>query len=200
MKARGPYWALALAVAVAVAASALVVLRGGGGVTDEGGSGAAVSRPELPLTIHDTPQSVDGVTFEGPAGEQHALSDFRGQVVVLNLWATWCPPCRKEMPTLDALQQRLGGDDFRVVALSVDQGGAEAVQEFYDEIGIEHLPLYIDSSMRVMSDLGVRGLPTTLVLDAQGREVARLVGETDWAAPRMIEYLRELIERSSDKP
>ncbi len=198
MKARGPYWALALAVAVALAASALVVLRGGGGVTDEGGSGAAVSRPELPLTIHDRPRPVEDVTFEGPAGAQHGLSDFRGQVVVLNLWATWCPPCREEMPTLDALQQRLGGDGFQVIALSVDQGGMSVVREFYDEIGIEHLPRYIDSSMRVMSGLGVRGLPTTLVLDRQGREVGRLVGKADWATPQVIDFLNGLMARGSE--
>lgn len=196
MKARGPYWALALVAAFAAAGVGLLTFSGGG-TGAAGDSTAAPARPGLPLSIHDQPQPLDRVTFDNAAGETLALSDFRGQVVVLNLWATWCPPCRKEMPTLDALQRRLGGDDFQVIALSVDQGGASAVREFYDEIGIEHLSLYIDSSMRAMSRLAVRGLPTTLVLDRQGREVARLVGETDWAAPAMIDYLRELIERGN---
>lgn len=196
MKARGPFWALGLALVVTAAAVGLLRF-GGGGMEAGADSAAAPKRPGLPLSIHDQPQALERVTFENGAGETLALADFRGQVVVLNLWATWCPPCRKEMPTLDALQQRLGSNDFQVIALSVDQGGAEAVQAFYDEIGIEHLPLYVDSSMRAMSRLVVRGLPTTLVLDRQGRELARLVGETDWAAPEMIDYLRELSERGN---
>jgi thiol-disulfide isomerase/thioredoxin len=196
LKARGPFWALALALVVMAAAVGLLTFDVGG--TDSGAdSAAAPKRPGLPLSIHEQPQALDRVTFDNGAGETLALADFRGQIVVLNLWATWCPPCRKEMPTLDALQQRLGGDDFQVIALSVDQGGAEAVRDFYDQIGIEHLPLYVDSSMRAMSRLAVRGLPTTLVLDAQGRELARLVGETDWAAPEMIDYMRELTERGN---
>ena len=194
MRARGPYWALVLAVVVAAAATALVFF-GGGGAGGTGPSGTAAEQAGLPLSIHGSPQSVERFTFDNAEGETLELADFGGRVVVLNLWATWCPPCREEMPTLDALQQRLGGDDFQVIALSVDQGGAGIVRDFYDEIGIEHLPLYIDSSMRVMSRLGVRGLPTTLVLDRQGREVARLVGKADWATPEMIDYLRDLIER-----
>lgn len=196
MKARGPYWALALAVIAAAAAAVLVTL--GGGTAGSSGQGVAAGHAGLPLSFHETPRSVEQFTFEDSEGEELTLAEFQGQVVVLNLWATWCPPCREEMPTLDTLQQRLGGDRFQVIALSVDQGGPEAVRDFYDEIGIEHLPLYIDSSMRAMSRLAVRGLPTTLVLDARGREIARLVGETDWAAPEMVDYLRELIERGSD--
>jgi thiol-disulfide isomerase/thioredoxin len=88
------------------------------------------------------------------------------------------------MPTLDELQERLGGDKFQVVALSMDRAGAQAVRDFYSEIGIDHLRLYIDSNMRAMSRLRIQGLPTTLILDRQGREIARLIGEADGSAPK----------------
>jgi len=155
-------------------------------------SSHAAAAPER-LGVHDTPRSVPEVAFEDGDGNALTLTDFRGRVVVLNLWATWCPPCRAEMPTLDRLQAELGSEHFEVVALSIDRAGPGIVREFYAEEGIEHLTLYIDTSMRALPRLGVRGIPTTLVLDARGREIARLVGEADWATPAMLEYFRSLI-------
>jgi len=160
---------------------------------------AAAATPPPKLAIHDAPREIQSFAFEGGAGEPNTLADFRGQVVVLNLWATWCPPCRDEMPTLDELQERLGGDEFQVVALSMDRSGAQAVRDFYSELGIDHLRLYIDSNMRAMSRLRIQGLPTTLILDRQGREIARLIGETDWSAPKMIRYLRGVIAKRPSK-
>lgn len=150
------------------------------------------------MAVHGSPRPVPDLAFQNGSGDEMSLSDFRGKVVVLNIWATWCPPCREEMPTLDALQDELGGDRFEVVALSVDQAGPQVVRDFYAEIEIEQLALYIDSSMQAMVDLGVRGIPTTLVLDRNGREIARLVGKADWATPEMLEYFRDLIERRSN--
>jgi thiol-disulfide isomerase/thioredoxin len=145
------------------------------------------------LAVHDSPRDLPTVEFDGEDGEPLSLESFAGKIVVLNVWATWCPPCRQEMPTLDALQGQLGGDDLEVVALSVDQAGPEAVRAFFLEIGTDHLALYIDASMRTMAELRIRGVPTTLILDRRGREVARLTGEADWAAPQMVKYLRGLI-------
>lgn len=153
---------------------------------------AAVSSPER-FAVHDTPRPVAELPFENGQGEAMTLADFHGRIVLLNLWATWCPPCRNEMPTLDRLQAELGGEHFEVVALSVDRAGPGVVREFFAEEGIEHLALYIDASMRALPRLAVTGLPTTLVLDARGREIARLVGEADWAAPAMLAYFRGLI-------
>ena len=155
----------------------------------------AVSQAATPgrLGVHATPRSVPEVSFENGAGDTLTLADFRGRVVALNLWETWCPPCRKEMPTLDRLQMELGGEHFEVIALSIDRAGPGVVRDFYAEEGIENLKLYIDMSMRAMPRLGVSGIPTTLVLDARGREVARLVGEADWATPAMLEYFRGLM-------
>ena len=153
---------------------------------------ARVSAPES-LAVHDAARVLPPIQFASASGER-SLADFRGRVVVLNLWATWCPPCREEMPTLDALQAELGGEDLAVVALSVDQAGPEIVRDFYADTGVKHLGVYNDASMGVMADVRARGVPTTLVLDRRGREIARLTGSTDWSSPRMLRYLRGVIE------
>jgi thiol-disulfide isomerase/thioredoxin len=108
------------------------------------------------------------------------LDRFRGKVVVLNLWATWCTPCVAEMPMLDRLQQQLKDVDVVVVALSLDRGGPAAVKAFYQEHGIKHLGIYVDPSMRAQSDFKVIGLPTTILIDRDGRDRGRVVGPAEW--------------------
>jgi len=112
----------------------------------------------------------------------------------VNVWATWCVPCREEMPTLDALQAELGGDDFEVVALSIDRAGSQIVRRFYDEIGVTNLNMYVDQTMLSMTALRTVGLPTTILIDAQGRELGRLVGPAEWDDPEMVSFLRSFIE------
>lgn len=170
-----------------------IVLVFGGAVF--GGPAVRAADPPDDLAVHDTPRSIAPLEFRDGSGRRVTLNDLRGKVILLNLWATWCPPCREEMPTLDDLQRRLGGENFEVVALSLDRQGKEPIREFYDNNGIDSLRLYISSSTGVMSNLRVRGLPTTLVVDRRGREVARKVGEKDWSTPQMVGYLRDLIER-----
>ena len=153
----------------------------------------AAPRPPDKLAMHPQPRPVPEIVFTDDTGERMTLADFRGKVVVLNIWATWCPPCRREMPTLDRLEAELSGDRFAVVALSVDQSGREVVREFFEEEGIDQLGLYIDTSARVLADLRIRGIPTTLILDAEGREIARVSGEADWAEPAMMKYFRGLV-------
>lgn len=151
------------------------------------------------LAEHERPRPVPEIAFTDGEGAGLTLADFRGRVVVLNVWATWCPPCRAEMPTLDRLQAELGGPRFEVVALSVDRAGPAVVRTFYEEEGIERLSLYIDPSMRSMPRLGVVGIPTTLVLDPRGREIARAAGEADWATPEMLAYFRDLIGAATQR-
>lgn len=134
------------------------------------------------------------IQFQDGAGRPRSLAEFRGKVVVLNLWATWCAPCREEMPALDRLQTKLGGRDFEVVALSIDHQGPQVVRKFYDELGIKALQLYIDPSAQAGFKLATRGLPTTLIVDRAGREVGRRVGPAEWDAPRMVEEMRSMIE------
>ena len=176
-----------------VAQGLAVVLVLGGAVF--GAPAVRAADPPGDLAVHDTPRSIAPLEFRDGSGRRVTLSDFRGKVILLNLWATWCPPCREEMPTLDELQRRLGGENFEVVALSLDRQGKEPIREFYSNNGIDNLRLYISSSTGVMSKLRGRGLATTLIVDRRGREVARKVGEKDWSTPQMVAYLRDLIER-----
>jgi thiol-disulfide isomerase/thioredoxin len=142
------------------------------------------------FVLHETPKPVPELRFEDGSGRALRLADFRGKVVLLNIWATWCGPCRREMPTLDRLQAEVGGPAFEVVALSIDRGGIEVVRKFYAEVGLQHLAMYVDSSGKSTRELGVVGLPTTLLADRDGREVGRLVGPAEWDAPAMIAFLR----------
>jgi thiol-disulfide isomerase/thioredoxin len=126
------------------------------------------------------PQAPAPIKFQDAEGKERTLADWRGKVVLLNLWATWCLPCRKEMPSLDRLQAALGSDKFEVVALSVDRKGLDASKKFLDDTKVERLGLYVDASARATSELRVVGLPATLLLDAEGREIGRLLGPAEW--------------------
>jgi len=154
---------------------------------------AAAAAAEPNFAINDPPKALPDVRFVDGKGHDRALADFKGKVVLLNVWATWCVPCRKEMPTLDRLQNTLGGADFQVVALSIDRTGLDVVRAFYDEIGIKHLAVYVDRSGRALRELGAAGLPTTLLIDRAGREIGRLVGPAEWDAPGMIAFIRRQI-------
>jgi thiol-disulfide isomerase/thioredoxin len=133
---------------------------------------------------------VPAVRFMDASGRVMTLEDFRGRVVVLNLWATWCTPCVAEMPMLDRLQQQLGEEDAIVLALSIDRGGQEAVKEFYGKTGVSHLKVFVDPTMRAQSDLGILGLPTTLIIDREGRERGRLVGPAEWDDAAAVDLVR----------
>ncbi|MCH8239705.1 MAG: TlpA family protein disulfide reductase [Proteobacteria bacterium] len=126
------------------------------------------------------PKDIPEIEFVTDDGTATSLDAWRGKVVLLNLWATWCGPCRKEMPTLDRLKAELGGAEFDVVALSVDRGGLEKPRKFLQEIKVRHLKLYNNSSGKVTSALKVIGMPTTLLINAQGQQIGRLVGPAEW--------------------
>jgi thiol-disulfide isomerase/thioredoxin len=120
------------------------------------------------------------VKFENPDGEATSLAEFRGKPVLLNLWATWCAPCVKELPTLDALQLR-EGDKLQVLTVSQDMEGREKVEAFLAKGKYRGLEAWLDPEMALMTQLGVSTLPTTILYDAQGREVWRVAGDKDWA-------------------
>ncbi|MEQ9180469.1 MAG: redoxin family protein [Nitratireductor sp.] len=147
------------------------------------------------LPLHETPQTLPDLTFADGDGASRALTDWRGKIVLLNIWATWCGPCRAEMPTLDRLQQRLGDDRFEVVALSVDRAGPAVVHRFYEETGIKALRLYIDQAGQALRTLGIVGLPTTLLIGADGRELGRLVGPAEWDAPEIAALIEAHIQQ-----
>lgn len=152
---------------------------------------SAGAGPQTSVGWASAPQPVPDIRFQGADGKPLALSDFRGKVVLLNVWATWCAPCRKEMPALDRLQQKLGGPGFEVVALSINSGGAAVVRQFYDEIGIRALAIYVDPTTEATGNLRTLGIPTTLLLDREGRERWRKTGPAEWDSPEIIESLRD---------
>ncbi|TWA62107.1 thiol-disulfide isomerase/thioredoxin [Azospirillum brasilense] len=135
--------------------------------------------------------AVPELPFMDGEGRRVDLSEFKDRLVLLNLWATWCAPCVKEMPALDRLQAQLGGPGFQVVALSVDRGGKDQVQPFYQRTGVKNLALYLDPSSASMQTLKLRGLPTTLLVDQEGRELGRIEGAVEWDSPEVIAFLRK---------
>lgn len=145
------------------------------------------------LVVHKTPKPVASIAFKDQSGKARSLGDFKGKAVVLNFWATWCVPCRKEMPTLDRLQAALGGPNFEVVPVSMDLGGIDTVRKFYAEIGVHELAMYVDTSGQALHAVGAFGLPTTLILNRDGQEVGRIVGPAEWDSAEMKGFLKPLI-------
>ena len=138
---------------------------------------------------NDRPEVVTG-DFKDADGKTIDMSNWKGRVALVNLWATWCGPCRAEMPHLAKLQELYGGDQFEVVALSVDLKGAEASSAVLKEIKADNLALYVDQTTKAMQKLGAYGLPLTVLVDREGREIGRLLGPADWVtddAKRLIE-------------
>lgn len=159
---------------------------------------AHAQEPPKNFVLHAAPKPIPAVSFNDDQGRLRSLADFRGKVVLLNIWATWCPPCRREMPSLDRLQSALGGADFEVAALSIDRAGIEVVRKFYAEAGIRNLAIYIDSSGKAPRELGTVGVPSTLLIDREGRELGRLAGAAEWDAPEMVAFLRCIIAGIDD--
>lgn len=143
------------------------------------------------------PEPLPDFKFFDGTGAERSLADWRGKVVLLNLWATWCAPCRKEMPALDRLQQALGSEHFEVVALSVDRGGAEVSRKFLDQIDVKALGLYVDPTTRATSQLKAVGLPVTILIDGDGREIGRLTGPAEWDSEDAKRLIRAVLGAGS---
>jgi thiol-disulfide isomerase/thioredoxin len=142
----------------------------------------------------DPPQSLKSLAFNGPDGKPMTLADHAGKTVLLNLWATWCAPCRAEMPALDALQKEKGSDSFEVVAVNVDAGDDVKPKKFLSDTGVATLGYYRDSTMTLFNDLKKRGLalglPVTMLIDGEGCLIAHMNGPAEWSGPdarRLVE-------------
>lgn len=154
-----------------------------GGASAAGEAGSARTVPDL--------RFVDG------AGAPRSLAEFRGRVILLNLWATWCVPCREEMPALDRLQATLGGPEFEVLALSLDQAGVVAVRKFYQELNLRALHIYVDQDGDTLRKLGSVGVPLTLLIDRDGRELWRVLGPREWDQAAEVDRIRGHLDRLS---
>jgi len=142
------------------------------------------------LELHDRPVNLGRVRFTDTDGNAMGLDAFAGQYVVLNFWATWCAPCRAEMPTLAALQAAMAGPDFAVVTVATGRNPSPLINRFLREVGAEDLPVVLDPGQDMARAMDVTGLPTTVLLDPRGREIGRLVGDADWAGEEALAFLR----------
>ncbi len=158
-----------------------------------GAAGAGSVAAALDRFGSAAPKPMPPLSFLDGEGRRVDLDAFRDKLVLLNLWATWCGPCVKEMPALDNLQATLGGPGFQVVALSVDRGGKDQVEPFYRKTGVRSLDLYLDPASASMRALSLRGLPTTLLIDPEGRELGRVEGAVAWDSPEVVAFLRRQI-------
>ncbi len=169
-----------------------------------GGTLAAVALPRKPfadtlaplsegLDQVSPPQDPPGGVFLAQDGSTHHLAEFKGHGMVVNLWATWCAPCVAEMPSLDALSKALAPKDVAVLPLSSDRGGADVVQQWYKAHGITALPVLLDPKGALARAFNARGIPTTVIIGASGKVVARLEGAADWGAPEATALVQKLV-------
>jgi thiol-disulfide isomerase/thioredoxin len=150
------------------------------------------------LTMATTPLQLPDLAFEDAEGKPRKLSDWRGKTVLVNLWATWCVPCRKEMPALDSLQAKLGGKDFEVVAVNIDTRDPEKPRNFLKEANLTQLGYFADSKAKVFQDLKsigkALGMPTSVLVDGKGCEIANLAGPAEWASDDAIKLIKAAME------
>jgi thiol-disulfide isomerase/thioredoxin len=155
---------------------------------------APLARGEVAaVQVAKTPKPLPNLSFLGPEGQAMTLADLRGKTVLLNLWATWCVPCRKEMPALDTVQSKLGGPDFQVVAINIDTRNLDKPRAWLAETGIKTLAYYADPAAKVFQELKTVGkafgMPTTLVIDPRGCELATIAGPAEWASEDALKLL-----------
>ena len=135
----------------------------------------------LKLVVHEEPVTAPDTAFYDDSGNERRLSEFRGRYVAVNFWATWCAPCRKELPALDALQDAFGGDRFEVVTIATGRNMVPAIQRLFDEVGVTRLPILLDPKQQLARDMAVMGLPVTVILNPEGQEIARMSGDAEWS-------------------
>ncbi len=182
--------------AVAAALLALAFLRPDAGAADttldEIRARAGESLPLL--AVHRTPQHVPEHVLLDREERETSLGEFRGRILLVNFWATWCPPCRHEMPALDRLQAELGGSEFQVIAVNLDRNGLRRAMEFYEDKSIRALDIHLDPRAEASGKMRVISLPTTLLIDRKGQEIARLSGIAEWDAEPAKQFFRDVVE------
>ncbi len=157
---------------------------------DPGGSSGGPRGFSLAAFPSEAPEA----RFKGPNGKRLSLEDFRGRVVLLNIWATWCGPCRSEMPSLDRLQALHGADGLDVIAVSVDREGAGIVSAYYRKSGIRNLKLYVDSDRATQSAFNPDGIPMSVLIDREGNVVGEMTGAARWDSAEAVELVQRYLE------
>jgi thiol-disulfide isomerase/thioredoxin len=151
------------------------------------------------LNFHSEPKEVSQVAFtlEDETGSA-TLADYQGKYVLLNFWATWCAPCRAEMPMLSALQDEFGGDDFEVLTLATGRNSPKGIEKFFADAGITNLPRHQDHKQALARQMGVLGLPVTIILNPEGQEIARLLGDAEWNSDSARAIVAALLAPTTD--
>jgi thiol-disulfide isomerase/thioredoxin len=169
----------------------LLVLAGGGlAAADEAGESARVRLGEFIPALPPLP--APAISFVDLTGNTVNLSEFTGKIVLVNLWATWCEPCLREMPSLERMQLRLG-DKITVIAVSEDRGGGKTVEPFVDKLGLKSIKTYLDPKSAAERALKVKGLPTTFLIDREGRVLGRVEGAAEWDSPELLGVLKSFL-------
>ena len=147
------------------------------------------------LVFHSTPKATSSAAFFLPdGGGEKTLDSYSGKYVLVNFWATWCAPCRKEMPMLSKLQAEFGGDNFEVVTIATGRNTPAGIKKFFVDSGITNLPRYQDPKQALASQMGILGLPITVIMDPNGEEIARLRGDADWSSGSAKAIIAELVK------
>ena len=156
-------------------------------------SSESVPSTSLRFPIHEEPKPLPALSFVDGNRQKRTLASFKEKLVLLNIWATWCGPCREEMPTLDRLQAQHGSKAFEVVALSIDNADITLIEDFYEELNLDSLATYVDPTGSAMAILNVNGIPATLLVSPQGEELGRMLGPAEWDAPEIVETIRQYL-------
>jgi thiol-disulfide isomerase/thioredoxin len=205
------------AIAVAALAGALAVLAGIYGIGRlRGNPGETACRPAVELArriaplahgeiaalaVAQKPFRVPELVFKDADGRARNIRDWRGRTVLLNLWATWCVPCRREMPALDALEAKLGGPDFEVVAINIDTRDPDKPRAWFNEVGLKHLAYYADPNAKAFQELKLAGkafgMPTTMLIDRAGCEIGTLAGPAEWASEDAVKLVQASLRQEA---
>jgi len=188
--------AVSAGIAACVAIMAIIGADSSTYARDNGDSGPPRTGWMEKFEQSSNPAPAPETTFTDESGTELTLRNFRGRVVLVNFWATWCGPCVREMPSLERLHNKLKGPDFSVIALSEDRKGWEKIGPFRDKLNLQDLPLYHDVKSKMMFATKARGLPTTLLIGRDGTELGRLTGPAEWDTDEAVALIRYYIGRS----
>lgn len=148
--------------------------------------------PTAEFLVSNSTRALTNFTFSQGSTRKLTLDDFRGSFILVNVWATWCRPCQEEMASLNHLASIFANKNIKIVPISIDVSGAVTVQPFYERLGLNDLSIYVDPSKNVMDALEIIGIPTTILIGRDGREIGRMVGPAQWDAPESVKHIAEI--------
>ena len=143
------------------------------------------------IAINEIPRPISSVTFEDFTNKEISLDDYKGKLVIINFWATWCAPCKKEMPSLDSLYQNSNFKNLEVLAVNMEQPNTAKTKKFFDDIKIKKLKIFFDSKLNFVKEFKLRGVPTTIFINKKGEEFARIIGEANFQDEKFIKWLKK---------